>query len=280
MNGREGAASGPPGALSGSRAPIVAFVALAFFLSWAAWTPLVLAAAAGRPLNPLFHVLGNFGPAAAALIVSALTGRHALRQVLRSLAAWRAPPAAWLFALGAPAILWLVGVLLSPGEPLAAFLKAPEFPGLGFLALLVVELVAYGVGEELGWRGFLLPRLSESRSLLSAALLVAVVWEAWHLPLLYALPTFRALGIGGLFGWAFSLALGSVLMAWLSRLSGASTPVLATFHGLLDIAMGGVGVSLLAMNAQGGLVMALGAAVLLAGGLTGRWRQRGASRAV
>src|SRR5262249_40361049 len=38
------------------------------------------------------------------------------------------------------------------------------------------------LGEEFGWRGFALPRLLHRRSPLSAALILGVIWWAWHLP--------------------------------------------------------------------------------------------------
>ena len=40
-----------------------------------------------------------------------------------------------------------------------------------------------GLGEEPGWRGFVLPRLLVGRSALSAALILGVIHAVWHLPL-------------------------------------------------------------------------------------------------
>jgi uncharacterized protein len=41
------------------------------------------------------------------------------------------------------------------------------------------------LGEEFGWRGFLLPRLMPRFSVLPACLLVGVIWALWHWPLFY-----------------------------------------------------------------------------------------------
>jgi hypothetical protein len=39
------------------------------------------------------------------------------------------------------------------------------------------------LGEELGWRAFLLPRLLERNSPLAASFLVALAWALWHTPI-------------------------------------------------------------------------------------------------
>ena len=49
--------------------------------------------------------------------------------------------------------------------------------------LIVLGALALGpLGEELGWRGFALPRLLDLMPALPAALLLGVVWWVWHLP--------------------------------------------------------------------------------------------------
>jgi membrane protease YdiL (CAAX protease family) len=42
--------------------------------------------------------------------------------------------------------------------------------------------LGYGLGEELGWTGFAIPRLRLRRSVLTTGLIVGFLWGAWHVP--------------------------------------------------------------------------------------------------
>jgi CAAX protease family protein len=76
--------------------------------------------------------------------------------------------------------------------------------------------------EEVGWRGFLLDELQRRRSVLVSTAVVALVWAAWHLPLLISEPTGQrppvpfvvwVLGQAVLLTWIYNTSAGSVLLA-------------------------------------------------------------------
>ena len=94
--------------------------------------------------------------------------------------------------------------------------------GLGLISL---PLIALGpLGEELGWRGFLLPRMLERMRPLSAALILGAIWMIWHVPafLMSGVPqsnmSFPIFAIGGIafnvfITWLFLNARQSILIA-------------------------------------------------------------------
>jgi membrane protease YdiL (CAAX protease family) len=58
-----------------------------------------------------------------------------------------------------------------------------EFPDLPRSVYWLANVVFFGFGEEVGWRGFALPRLQSHASALRASLVLAAGWAGWHLPL-------------------------------------------------------------------------------------------------
>jgi membrane protease YdiL (CAAX protease family) len=116
---------------------------------------------------------------------------------------------------------------------------------------ILLVLFVLVIGEEIGWRGFLLRHLLEQRSPLVAALLVGAVWALWHTPL-YFIPGMPS--YGGPFlafaAWAMSL---SFLLTWLWI--GTRSVVLATvMHGAANL-----GPSLVFPHTDAGVVFGFGA---------------------
>ena len=134
---------------------------------------------------------------------------------------------------GSASIMSLVNHTLVSWDRLGV---VPEYPALGPILYIVASLVFYGIGEEVGWRGFLYPALRRRGGrALTAALLVVPFWALWHLPLFFVTESYRAMGLGGAAGWLLSLTSGSVLTAWLyDRAKGSALPA-AVLHAVLDV---------------------------------------------
>ncbi len=162
--------------------PLVAYFVLAYALSWLILVP------AGLGLLPdsaaVLAWLAPFGPAAAAFVVTALTGgRPAVGQLLRRLVQWRVGIRWYLLVLLGIPLIELLGAFAVLGTvPLDDLARNWPLIFTGYLPAVLITLVLVGVGEEPGWRGFALPRLQESHGPLVGTAVLSMVWGMWHLP--------------------------------------------------------------------------------------------------
>ncbi len=263
------------------RHPLTVFFALAYGISWLLWAPLWLPAFGidGLPVIPFHHALGALGPITAALAVAAMeTGRQGPLDLLRHMGLWRGRLVWVAVALLAPFALLAVAVGAASafgGEnlSLAGFGESREFPQFSAFVFLAYNIVSFGFGEEVGWRGFALPRLQARHSALVATLLLTLGWALWHVPLFFYRPGYASMDALGVVGWLFSLLTGAVLLTWLYNESRGSILVVALFHGAVDVAFTSSVSSPFAVNVAGALITLWGVAVLLIAGprhLSGR----------
>ncbi len=171
------------------RRPLLAYTLVAYGVSWTLLVGGFFAAQAGilDPDGGLVEVMIQIaaaGPLIAAVTVLALTrGRSGLVALARSLVRWRVNPLWYAFIfLGVP-LLTIAAVTAFYAHAMVPALTAnlsllySVFP----LQLLSVALVT-GLAEEPGWRGYAQPTANRRYQPLVAALIVSVIWAAWHLP--------------------------------------------------------------------------------------------------
>ena len=256
------------------RYPLASFFALAYLISWVIWAPLWLPALGvdTLPVVPFHHALGALGPIAAAFIVSAAeSGRAGPADLLRRMFLWRGQLRWVAVALLAPlalAALAVGGAAMFGDErvSLARLGHSVEFPQFSALGFLAYNIVSFGFGEEVGWRGFALPRLQTRHSALVATLLLAAGWALWHAPLFLYRPGYTSMGFAGVAGWLFSLLTGAVLLTWLYNESKGSIFVVALFHAAIDVAFTSNFASPLVVNIEGALITLWGIVVLAVAG--------------
>ncbi len=203
------------------------FFGFTFAVTFALQLPAVLAhhgVIAGPPekFMPLVG-LGAFGPTFGAILAArGEQGPRPVRAVFAQLGRWRVHPIWWLVALftsgalfsGAMAILSLfvqdIGPLAYPPND----------------AQRLVALVFFPIGEEIGWRGFALPRLQERFGPLRASILLGTAWCAWH-AMMFELSGFSLV-------WLVILAPffigGSVFFTWLWNRTGGSLLLAVLAH--------------------------------------------------
>ena len=160
--------------------PLPAFFALAYGVSWSLL--LVLDGVMGAPAEAVIFVQ-TLGPTIAARIVlTAIGGDPAYREMRRAGRKWRVGVRWYAIAiLGLPAAC-LGATALLPGGVEALRGAAPGAMASTFAFYLVVGFFSGPLFEEPGWRGFALPRLEQARGPLVGTLILGVLWGAWHLP--------------------------------------------------------------------------------------------------
>lgn len=218
--------------------PIVAFVLLTFVASWLLW----IAAAAvmhwdfsfqsglvaiGGPL----YLLGVFAPAIVAVALTARSeGRGAVKALLERTIQWSVGARWYLFAIAYFAAIKLGVALLHRG----AMGEYPAFsPEPWFVMLAAIPIsTPVQAGEEIGWRGFLLPRLSARVGRPTAGIIVGVIWATWHLPFFLIAGADKS---GQSFpAYLLAVTALSVAMAWLYWRTGGSLLLTMLMHAAVN----------------------------------------------
>jgi uncharacterized protein len=212
------------------------YVVIAFALSWIIE---IVQYTLGIPSAITFNM---FGPAIACVLVRLFrregftdAGLRLAGQGVRSvwrlyLAAYLIPLVALLVGLGSASLLGLEHWVL-PGTFQQLHLPSWLIP-IGILAgvTIIPALVMLPTfGEELGWRGYLLPRLLPLGGL-KASLLVGLIWGVWHAPLILL----DNAAYGGLYPWlgipmfVVVITSFSIYYTWLRMHSGSIWPTVLT----------------------------------------------------
>jgi membrane protease YdiL (CAAX protease family) len=210
------------------RSPLTFFL-LVFALSLPFF---VLGALRPRELLPGLPVAGLMVvcPAlAASLLVYREEGAHAVAALLRRAGDARRIPPAWYLPI----------LLLMPGLTLLVYgwmrlagvpLPEPRIPLVGAAGLFLVFFVS-AAGEEIGWTGYTLDPLQERTGALAAALVIGLVWAAWHI-----IPLVQAHRAAPWIAWWGLGTVGSrVLMVWLYDNAGRSVFGAVLFHTISNL---------------------------------------------
>jgi uncharacterized protein len=199
---------------SGSIGPgrsVFVFFLLTYALTWTCWIPVVLAPHVPRSLAYSLWLVGTFAPSIIALSLTAKTeGKHCAAALLSRVFQWHVRARWYVFAVAYILIVKLSVAILHR----LVFGAWPRFGSELLVVMLVATIFSTPVqsGEEIGWRGFALPRLAELMGYARASLLLGVVWACWHLPQFFfvAADTYKqSFPI-----WSLQVVALSVAMAW------------------------------------------------------------------
>lgn len=205
---------------------VIKYLIITFVITYTCWWGVAALVAYtdfvyGDILPTIIYIIGNFGPAIAALFC--IDDRPYLRSLKNFLFSYKKHGV--LFFLLFVALVTLT-VWLSSME------WNPQMTALNFFITLLGSTFVYGGEEELGWRGVLQPVLSKKITFPLAAFACGVIWALWHLPLWFieghpnqSMPF-----------WV-QATLGILLCFWLGIIYERSKclPLCMVFHGFVNV---------------------------------------------
>jgi membrane protease YdiL (CAAX protease family) len=211
---------------------LLAFFILTYALAWAGFL------AAGTPtlgmpagVRQLFFLPAVFAPGIVALWLAWRSGgRAGVSALLAGIGRWQVAARWYLFAAGYMAAVKLTAAVAHR----VTFGDWPAFGDRAWVVLAFATLVStpFQAGEEIGWRGFALPRLTARIGARGASVLLGAIWAAWHLPLFFIPGTSTT-------GQSFPLYLLqvtalSVAFAWLYWRTGGSLLLTMLLHAAVN----------------------------------------------
>lgn len=210
---------------------------LKFFLitlaeTWSCWG-LVLAVPvpAQSAFRSVLVLVGVFAPAMAALLLTAWSrGGAGIRSLLRRMLQWQVGARWYAFAISYIFFIKLSAALIYR-------LVTGAWPRFGTTPLYIILFAIllstpFQSGEEIGWRGYALPRLAARFGLARASVLLGVVWALWHLPLFFVAEadTYHQ----SFFVYLLQVTALSVTFAWLWQRTGGSLLLTMLMHAAVN----------------------------------------------
>lgn len=207
------------------------FFALTYAVTWTCFVAAggiatgVIAAPALEGLRLPLLLLGSFAPSLVALaLTTRAEGRAGATALLRRLTVWRVGAQWYLFVLGYMACIKVAAAVVHR-------VIEGTWPRFGHeswytivMAIVMAGIIGGPLGEEIGWRGFALPRLAARIGLARASLVLGIVWGCWHLPVFFipgleqfgqSIPVYliQVIAISVSMAWLFGHTEGSLLLA-------------------------------------------------------------------
>lgn len=240
--------------------PLPLFLAVSFVLSWLVALPLWLGGGLSHPLLPVLGMIMMFTPSLGVLAAwrvsrtpfrawareTGLTlGERKGRTALIVIAAWLGVPALLVASLALSVALGLVSLDLDGLSLFRSQLEAQNVPvpadlTTAFVLQFVVGVVAGpllnaipSLGEEWGWRGYLVPRLTSTRGVVAGLMLSGLIWGLWHAPLTLLGYNYPNLGAGAALYFTGFCVIAGVVFGWLRLRSGSVWPAVVA-HGSLN----------------------------------------------
>lgn len=211
-----------------SRTPLLGFFALTFAVAWLFWSAANAVSGSGGAAGtglavlrvPLFY-LGTFAPSLVALWLSARAdGRAGAQALIDRIVVGRVRARWYVFAA-----VYMAAIKLTVALVFRIATGAwPRFGAEAWFIMVAAMAISTPVqaGEEIGWRGYALPRLAARFGLGPASVLLGAIWACWHLPLFlfagtdttgqsFPLYLLQVIALSVAMGWLYGHTNGSLL---------------------------------------------------------------------
>ena len=214
------------------------YPALSMFILAMIFGAVVSLAIATDLLPPGASQLGALSSSLAAIVLVVVGGRKGgLRELLGRFLIWRVGFQWWAIALFFAIIPSVAGLYLFDllGGPPVDWSELP--PLYTVVPSFIMLTIAAGIGEEFGWRGFLLPRLQTRHNALVSSLIIGGMWAIWHIPQFFIQGTFQHdLGsqaglLAAFLTYSVFVIVSSIQFTWVFNNTRGSVLMAAVMHG-------------------------------------------------
>ena len=213
---------------------LVTYYLLAVIITSVAVLPIILSAQGiiMHDVSQEWHPLGALGPILAACLVAYVVhGKSGLSEYIKSLRDTNFSLKMFVFSIS-PLLIYPVIAVVVPMFSESTGQSLGQFSLIWWISLLFSAL-AYGIGEEAGWRGFALPRLQTRMNALWAIVILTLFHALWHIPFFYYRLEFS---FGATIGFFIGMLAGGIIMTYLINESGGKTLLPILFHTTWNIA--------------------------------------------
>ncbi|MBD1855309.1 CPBP family intramembrane metalloprotease [Leptolyngbya sp. FACHB-1624] len=217
--------------------PVAWFYSLAFAISWLGMISAALGSHRIAPFDsPYIQLLTVFyavGPAlAAVMVLCVVEGKPGVQNLLKGLIRWRVGLVWYIVALLGALTLLITAQGITQLLGFSATVPTQPVDLSPYVVLSFTVNFFANICEEIGWRGFALPRLQKRHSAFIATLIVGTLWAFWHLPTVFLVGNPMS---EYPFLWFILIVANAFIYTWIYNSTKGSILLVALFHGSLNI---------------------------------------------
>lgn len=214
---------------------------MTFLFTWIFW--IIAFTSSSLTLNGIFRIAGSFMPSIMSIIFTGYYyGVSGIKKLLRKLTIWRINPFFYVFVFLYTAmsiyipsfICSIIGVnyKIYINNHISSFQLTSPFTTL--ICFFAVMIFGGPVGEELGWRGFVLPKLQKNVNPLMSSIILGIIWTSWHIPMFY----FHVPGYDISFiSYLLETIWLTILFTWLYNNTKGSLLIIILYHSFDNFVM-------------------------------------------